>query len=106
VFTDRTPTAECGDTAETRPSVGLVSRVVPAVRLRDIALDVTTTMCGYSPHGLAMMKKVPWSNVEGRSLGTAIDLENRNQLLVRMTTQNLHDAITARKQKRPPCLER
>jgi enoyl-CoA hydratase len=39
------------------------------------------------------------------SLEAGIDLENRNQLLVRMTTQNLQEAITARKQKRPPRYE-
>ena len=36
------------------------------------------------------------------SLTSAIDLENRNQLLVRLTTQNLEEAIRARKQKRKP----
>jgi enoyl-CoA hydratase len=85
--------------------LGLVSRVVPDAELRDAALDVATTMCGYSPHGLAMTKKVLWSNLETGSLEAAIDLENRNQLLVRMTTQNLQEAITARKQKRPPRYE-
>ena len=36
------------------------------------------------------------------SLAAGMDLENRNQLLVRLTTQNLQEAITARKQKRAP----
>ena len=85
--------------------LGLVSRVVPDVGLRDVALDLATTMCGYSPHGLAMTKTVLWSNLETSSLEAAIDLENRNQLLVRLTTQNLQEAITARKQKRPPRFE-
>jgi enoyl-CoA hydratase len=85
--------------------IGLVSRVVPDVALREAALDVATTMCGYSPHGLAMTKKVLWSNLETGSLEAAIDLENRNQLLVRMTTQNLQEAIVARRQKRAPRFE-
>ena len=42
---------------------------------------------------MAMTKKVLWSNLETGSLEAAIDLENRNQLLVRLTTQNLQEAI-------------
>jgi enoyl-CoA hydratase len=71
----------------------------------DGAFALAETMCGYSPHGLSMTKKILWSNLEVGSLEAAIDLENRNQLLVRMTTQNLQEAITARKQKRPPRYE-
>ncbi len=82
--------------------LGVVSRVVPDAEVRQAALDLATTMCGYSPHGLAMTKKVLWSSLECGSLQSAVDLENRNQLLVRLTTQNLQEAITARKQKRPP----
>ena len=44
-------------------------------------------------------------NLETGSLAAGIDLENRDQLLVRMTTQNLQEAITARKQKRIPRYE-
>ncbi len=85
--------------------LGLVSRVVPDAELRDAALALAEQMCGFSPHGLAMTKKTLWSNLEVGSLEAAIDLENRNQLLVRMTTQNLQEAITARRQKRPPRYE-
>ena len=35
-------------------------------------------------------------------LTAAIDLENRNQLLLGMTTKNLQEAIAARKEKRKP----
>jgi len=45
---------------------------------------------------------VLWSNLESGSLTNAIDLENRNQLLVRLTTQNLEEAIRARREKRKP----
>jgi len=44
-------------------------------------------------------KKILWSSLEIGSLEAAIDLENRNQLLVRLTTQNLQEAINARRQK-------
>ena len=52
-----------------------------------------------------MTKEVLWSNLETGSLKAAIDLENRNQLLVRMTTQNLDEAIRARRDGRPPVYE-
>lgn len=85
--------------------LGLVSRVLPDAELRGGALELAETMCGYSPHGLAMTKKVLWSNLEVGSLEAAIDLESRNQLLVRLTTQNLQEAITARRQKRRPSFQ-
>lgn len=85
--------------------IGLVSRVVPDAELRAAALALAEQMAGYSPHGLAMTKKVLWSNLETGSLQAAMDLENRNQLLVRLTTQNLQEAISARKQKRTPRFE-
>ena len=82
--------------------IGMVSRVVPDADLLDAALALAEQLCGWSPHGLAMTKKVLWSNLETGSLEAAIDLENRNQLLVRLTTQNLEEAIAARRQKRRP----
>ena len=85
--------------------IGMVSRVLPDADLLPAALDLAEQLCRYSPHGLAMTKKVLWSNLEGGSLEAAIDLENRNQLLVRLTTQNLQEAIVARKQKRPARFE-
>jgi enoyl-CoA hydratase len=51
---------------------------------------------------VAMTKKVLWSSLECGSLTAAIDLENRNQLLVRMLTKNLEEAIVARREKRKP----
>lgn len=85
--------------------LGMVSRLYDDAALLDAALDLAEQMCGWSPHGIAMTKKVLWSNLESGSLEAAIDLENRNQLLVRLTTQNLQEAISARKQKRPPRFE-
>jgi enoyl-CoA hydratase len=82
--------------------IGMVSRVLPDDELADGALAIAEQLCAFSPHGLAMTKKVLWSALETGSLEAAIDLENRNQLLVRLTTQNLAEAITARKQKRRP----
>ena len=49
-----------------------------------------------------MTKKLLWSALECGSLESAIDLENRNQLLVRMLTHNLDEAILARREGRQP----
>ncbi|NRA02652.1 MAG: enoyl-CoA hydratase/isomerase family protein [Myxococcales bacterium] len=82
--------------------IGLVSRIVPDAQLLESALELSDQICGYSTHGVAMTKKVLWSNLESGSLTQAIDLENRNQLLVRMTTENLDEAIRARRDGRKP----
>ena len=91
--------------AEEAAAIGLVSRVVSDDGLLDAALELADGMCGFSAHGLAMTKEVLWSNLESGSLKAAIDLENCNQLLVRMTTQNLDEAIRARREGRPPVYE-
>jgi len=54
---------------------------------------------------VSMTKRVLWDNLEAGSLRAAIDLENRNQLLVRLTTENLAEAIRARKEGRKPSYE-
>jgi len=82
--------------------IGLVSRVVPDAQLLDAALDVADQICAHSPHGVAMTRRVLWSNLETGSLHAAMDLEARNQLLVRMTTNNLDEAIRARREGRKP----
>ena len=49
-----------------------------------------------------------WELVVGLEVGSlesALDLENRNQLLVRLTTQNLEEYIRARREGRTPVYE-
>lgn len=82
--------------------MGLVSRVVSDESLFDVALALAEQICAHSPHGVAMTKRVLWSNLETGSLHAAMDLEARNQLLVRMTTNNLDEAIRARREGRKP----
>ena len=82
--------------------IGLVSRVVPDAELLDVALESAGHIAALSPHGVAMTKRVLWSNLETGSLHAAMDLESRNQLLVRLTTNNLDEAIRARKENRKP----
>lgn len=81
--------------------IGLVSRVVPDDRLLDEALAVAEGMCRFSPYGLEMTKQVVWANLETASLQAAIELEDRNQILLGMT-DNLPEAIEAFDAGRPP----
>lgn len=82
--------------------IGLVSRVLPDDELLDATFELAEQIAGYSPYGVAMTKKVLWSSLEIGSLEAAIDLENRNQLMVRMLTKNLDEAIRAKREGRAP----
>jgi enoyl-CoA hydratase len=81
--------------------MGLVSRVVPEADLLDTALDVAERMTTYSPYGLAMTKDILWVNLETTSLESAIEIEDRNQLMLGFT-ENLPEAIRAFDEKREP----
>jgi enoyl-CoA hydratase len=81
--------------------IGLVSRVLPEGKVVEHAIEVGEQMCELSAFGLSMTKKVCWANLETSSLNAAIDLEDRNQLLLG-NTENLVEFIAARKEKRKP----
>jgi enoyl-CoA hydratase len=81
--------------------MGLVSRVVPDASLLDAAVAIAEDMCRFSPYGLQMTKQVIWANLENTSLEAAIELEDRNQLMLGMT-DNLPEAISAFDQQREP----
>jgi enoyl-CoA hydratase len=90
--------------AEEAARIGLVSRVVPDGEVVDLAVGTAAEMCALSPYGLQMTKRVLWANLEVGSLTAAIDLEDRNQLLLGHTP-NLEEAITAFKEQRQPRYE-
>jgi enoyl-CoA hydratase len=81
--------------------IGLVSRVVDDGRVLDEAVEMAAAMCRFSPYGLAMTKDVLWASLEVSSLETAIELEDRNQLMLGFT-ENLQEAIRAFDAGRPP----
>ena len=72
--------------------IGLVSRVVPDPVAE--ALETAIAMTKFSPYGLAMTKETLWANLEVASLTAAIELEDRNQLMMGFTN-NLPTAIRA-----------
>ena len=81
--------------------IGLVSRIYPDAELVERAIEAAEEMCEFSAFGLQMTKKVCWANVEATSLTAAIDLEDRNQLILG-NTENLVECIEARREKRKP----
>ena len=81
--------------------IGLVSRVVEDDEVVDQAVAMAEGMCAFSPFGLALTKETMWASLEVGSLQTAVDLENRTQLLAGHTG-NLAEATAAFKGKRPP----
>jgi enoyl-CoA hydratase len=87
--------------AEEALRMGLVSRVLPDDQLLPTAVEVAARMSEYSPYGLAMTKDIVWVNLETTSLESAIEIEDRNQLMLGFT-ENLPEAIRAFDQDRPP----
>ena len=79
--------------------LGLVSRIADDVV--DLALQTAAGMSRFSPYGLAMTKDVLWANLEISSMAAAIELEDRNQLMLGFT-DNLPEAIRAFDEDRPP----
>lgn len=87
--------------ADEAERIGMVSQVLDSETLMPTALAIAERICQWSTHGVAMTKQTCWANLEIPGFEAAIELENRNQILLGMTT-NLEEAITARKQKRSP----
>jgi enoyl-CoA hydratase len=81
--------------------MGLVSRVYPDDALMAEVLAVAAGMCRFSPYGLAMTKDILWVNLENPSFEAAIEIEDRNQLMLGFT-ENLPEAIRAFDQGRDP----
>lgn len=82
--------------------MGLVSRVFDdADGLMEAALETARVMCGYSAYGVAMTKEVVRASLEVASLDAAIELEDRNQLMMGFT-ENLPEAIRSFAQGRVP----
>jgi enoyl-CoA hydratase len=81
--------------------MGLVSRVLRDDELLPAVLELAGRMSEFSPYGLAMTKDIVWVNLENPSLEAAIEIEDRNQLMLGFT-ENLPEAIRAFDRKRKP----
>jgi enoyl-CoA hydratase len=85
--------------AEEADRIGLVSEVVDDAQLLPRALEVARAIAANSAFGVWMTKRSGWANVEAASLSTALELENRTQILARTTgdLQRAAEALIARK---------
>jgi enoyl-CoA hydratase len=79
--------------------IGLVSRLADDVVAE--ALAAAERMTRFSPYGLAMTKDIVWVGLETTSLESAIEIEDRNQLMLGFT-DNLPEAIKAFDEGREP----
>jgi enoyl-CoA hydratase/carnithine racemase len=82
-------------------AIGLMIAVVGPNDLLDHALEIARTICGNTPTGMKMTKRVLAANVDAPSLTAALDMENRNQVLA-TRTDDMTEALAAFRAKRPP----
>jgi enoyl-CoA hydratase/carnithine racemase len=82
--------------------IGLVTEVVADdADLLVRALEIARTICDNSPTGMKLTKRVIAANVDAPSLTSALDLENRNQVLA-TRTDDMSEALAAFREKRKP----
>jgi enoyl-CoA hydratase/carnithine racemase len=81
--------------------IGMVSDVVDDDRLLPLALERAQAIVANAPLGVRMTKRVMWANVDAPSLETALELENRTQVLTSMDA-DAAEARAAFLERRPP----
>ena len=67
--------------AEEALRLGLVTRLSADSAVLDDALAVAETLCSYGEFGLESTKQVLWANLDAGCLETALQVENRSQIL-------------------------
>ena len=82
--------------------IGLVSQTVPHDALLDTCYAIAERIIGWSRIGIESTKRLLWSSLDAGSLAAHMDHESHAQLYVRLTTRNFEEAVTARKEGRPP----
>jgi enoyl-CoA hydratase len=86
--------------AEEAARIGLANRVVEPAGLLDSANELADQIAANSPFGVWMTKQVLGRNVDAGSLRSAIELENRTQVLT-TRTDDMKEALAAFVEKRP-----
>jgi enoyl-CoA hydratase len=88
--------------AEEAERIGLVSRLVDGdAELLPQALALAGQVARNSPYSTRHTKQIMWANLDAGSLDSAIELENRAQVLALMT-EDFQEASAAFVQKRAP----
>lgn len=82
--------------AQEAVSLGLVSRLVEPDRLMDTALDLARTLNSKNPMGLRLTKEAINLNMDAGGLEQALNLEDRNQILLALRGRLGQGAKTSR----------
>jgi enoyl-CoA hydratase len=82
--------------------IGLVSQTVAAAELLDTCYGVAERIAAFSRAGVELTKRMLTSSQDAASLSAHIDHEGIAQLFVRLTTRNFEEAVSARRESRPP----
>lgn len=82
-------------------AIGLANRVVPDGEELDAAVEMARQIARNSPFGVWMTKQVLRRNSDSQSLESAIELENRTQVLA-VGTSDLTEALAAFRERRAP----
>lgn len=81
--------------------IGLVVDVVPSDDLMTRALETAELIIRNTPFGVALTKEAMWTALEIPAMQSAIDLENRQQIMASHTA-DARESMTAFLEKRPP----
>ena len=80
---------------------GLVGPLVEPDRLLDAAVETATSILANAPFGVRMTKRVMWANADEDDLRTALDREDRAQVMA-SGTRDAAEARAAFLERRPP----
>ncbi|MBS1842835.1 MAG: enoyl-CoA hydratase/isomerase family protein [Actinobacteria bacterium] len=91
--------------AEEAYRVGLANSLHEPEHLLDAAADLAAQMARNAPFALQMTRQVLHQNVDAGSLRTAVELENRTQVLA-TRTEDMKEALAAFRARREPSYRR
>lgn len=81
--------------------IGLANDVVDDGEVVDRATEIARAIVANSPIGVRLTKQLVSANVDAPSLGSALQLENRSQVLT-ARSEDMAEALDAFVAKRPP----
>ncbi len=87
--------------AEEAERIGMVNRIVEPEALEQAALEQAAALLANSPFSIAQTKRLMWRNLDAADLASALELEDRVQIVASMT-DDYKEALAAFAEKRPP----
>lgn len=87
--------------AQEAERIGLVSRLVEGDALLTEVLELARSIIAHSPFAVNQTKSLMWQNLDAPDLHTALELENRTQVLA-ASTSDYREAVSAFVERRRP----